>query len=992
MCSAVAIAGINDADAAGCLERAKAMYADGNYVGCIDEVDAACSRAMSPVEEQEALLLKAKACVRIDRALAATMLERFLADYPASPRRAEAKMALADCHYGPEYPQNYRRALDIYDTIEPGLLPYDEQCDLAYRQAFCLMEIASASDDRQALVLYERAQRKLDTLLGTDKYGRAAQFYKGYIAYARADYARAESLLAPLRNFEAPCSMADFYLAQIAYLRGDWSKALSMAKSLLQRSGIPEQYANEAMRLAGESAYRTGDDEQARKYLRLYASSTDAPQPSALYILGLYAYQEGDYGRVAKMMAPATGLDDAMGQSAYLYIGQAMLKEGDYDGAVLALREAMDMTFDPAVQETAHYNFAVASLQGGKVPFGNAVSTFEDFMLAFPDSRYAPEAQRYVIDSYFNAGDYAGAVESINSMPRPTSETQKAKLMALYRLGAQALDRGNASDAIDCLGKAKALAKYDAATAREAALLMGEAQYLDGKYSQAAKSAQEYLNAAPKGSANRDVAYFDLGYALFAQKKYAKAAPAFERVIDSGGSLPAPVRADAACRLGDCEYYQKDFSSASQAYDRAYALNPAVGDYALLQKALMEGYQRNHRSKISYIERLQEEFPKSTYIPDALLEMTESYIQLGDNSSAIATYRKLVGKYPGTSQGRQGYLQMALTMLNAGDRRGAVEAYKDVVRLYPTSDEAVQGADALKRIAADDGWLAEYADFINSVPGAPKFDASEAEALEYESAEKAFITAGNTSKLEAFVENHGSGSYRAKALSYLLQHAAKVKDDDAAYAWASALIDGYPDNGLALEAYAAKAAIDQKRGKRSLALESWLALEKRASTPYYLDMARMGVARNALEVSEFGLAADAARSAIGSSALARADKTEALYILGDALNRQGNAAEARQAWMQAADDLNDLYGIRCALAMAQQSFDAGDLDKAESEAKAVANSDSQHAYWVARAFILLSDIYARQGNEYKAQQYLKSLRDNYPGTEADIFEMIDARL
>lgn len=934
---------------------------------------------------------RAKAMVKIDRAVAATMLERFLADYPASARRAEAMMALGDCYYGPEYPQNYRRALEIYDAIEPGMLPYDEQCDLAYRQAFCLIEIAAASDPRQARSLYDRAGLRLDALAGNDKYGRAAQFYKGYIAYAQGDYARAESLLTPVRNMPEPCNMADFYLAQIAYMRGDWSKAMSMAMSLLQRPGIPAQYADEAMRLAGESAYREGDDEQAQRYLRMYASSAESPQPSALYILGICDYLSGDYDEAVKMLTPATALDDAMGQSAYLYIGQAMLKDGDYDGAVMAFSRAKDMVFDAGVQEAAHYNYAVASLQGGKVPFGGAVSAFEDFMRAYPDSRYAPDAQRYVIDSYFSGGNYAGALQSIKSMARPTTETRQAEFMALYRLGAQALERGQAAEAIDRLSQAKALARYDAATAREAGLLLGEAQYLDGRYAQAAAAAQEYLSSAPRTPANRDVAEFDLGYALFAQQKYAKAASAFERAI-AGDALAAPMRADAACRLGDCLYHQKDFDAAAKAYDKAYTLNPAVGDYALLQKALMEGYKRNHRAKIGYIEQLQREFPRSAYIPDALLEMTESYIQLGDNSGAIAVYRKLVDKYPGTAQGRQGYLQMALTMLNSGDRQGAVSAYKDVVRLYPTSDEAVQGAEALKRIAAEDGWLGDYADFINSVPGAPRFDASEAEALEYEAAEKEYITAGNADRLQKYADRYPDGAHRAKALSYLLQYAVKTGNDDAAYAWASALADEYPDNGLALEAYVAKGLIDQNRGKLTLALKSWQALEQKASTPYYLDMARMGIARNANALAEHDEAARAAALAIESATLARADKAEARYILGASHKALGRADEARQAWQLGADDLNEVYGMRCAFELAQLSFDGGDLDRAEAEAKAVATSDSPHAYWVARAFILLSDIYDRQGNEYKAQQYLKSLRDNYPGTEADIFEMISARL
>lgn len=47
---------------------------------------------------------------------------------------------------------------------------------------------------------------------------------------------------------------------------------------------------------------------------------------------------------------------------------------------------------------------------------------------------------------------------------------------------------------------------------------------------------------------------------------------------------------------------------------------------------------------------------------------------------------------------------------------------------------------------------------------------------------------------------------------------------------------------------------------------------------------------------------------------------------------------------------------------------------------------------MARGFILLSDVYARQGKTFEAREYLNALRANYPGTESDIFDMIDTRL
>ena len=59
---------------------------------------------------------------------------------------------------------------------------------------------------------------------------------------------------------------------------------------------------------------------------------------------------------------------------------------------------------------------------------------------------------------------------------------------------------------------------------------------------------------------------------------------------------------------------------------------------------------------------------------------------------------------------------------------------------------------------------------------------------------------------------------------------------------------------------------------------------------------------------------------------------------------------------------------------------------------ALIDSATPHTYWLARAFILLSDIYVAQGKTYEAREYLRSLRDNYPGSETDIFQMIDQHL
>lgn len=963
----------------GWIDRAQLMLDDGNYAGCIDQLSRARAMSLDPAQAEHAAFLLGAATVHADNAYAAQLLTAFLADYPASELRYEALMALGDCYYGTSLSESpWAEALKIYDQINPKALPADKAQTLAYRKGICLLSLGNL----------DQAAAQMRTLASSKRFAKAADFYLGYIEYSHRRYAQALPLFEKARSNADPGRMADYYLCQIHYMKGDLRQALAEAKSLLARKDIGPDYIAEANRVAGECAFRLGDASQARKYLQAYSRMVAEMQPSASYILGLMAYEEGDYDSAINLMKPATETGDAMAQSAYLYLGQAMLKTGNTDGAIMAFDKAINMDFDRAVQENAYYNYAVAAMQGGKVPFGNAVATFEAFLRRYPDSPYAPAAQANVVDAYLGSNDYEAALASFEAMPNPTPETRRAMAHVLYRLGARDLAAGNHARAIERLDRAAAMRADAPDVAREAMLPLAQAYYAASQPDRALAKLDAYIDA--RGS-NTPLARFERGYALMAQKKYSPAIAEFE-AAGADRALDAETRADALCRLGDCRFYLGDFAPASQAYDKALSLNPRAGDYPLMQKALMEGYLRHHRQKIALLEQLQEQYPESPLVPDALLETTESCIQLGDNDAAIAAYRTLVDKYPLTAQGRQGWLQMALTLLNCGRKAEAIDAYKHVVTTYPTSDEAVLAADQLKRIYADDGRIAEYAAFINSVPTAPKMDASEADNLAFDAAEKQYITADATALLEQYLADFPDGAHRAKALACLAEDAAARGDDKAAYAYACELAEQYPDNEAAVSALAIKARIEQAEGKGALALRTWLALRSKAHDPENINLANKGIMQCAAAVGDNATAAAAADELLASTSAGDDTRREALYRKGRALADSGSYDQAREAWRKAAAAPSDYYGMAAAYSIAESHMQQGALDKAEAAAKQATEADTPHDYWVARAFILLSDIYRRQGDEFKATQYLKSLRDNYPGSEAEIFEMIDQRL
>lgn len=876
------------------------------------------------------------------------LLRGFLFDFPASPLRQVALLEYADAAYDRG---DYPLALKRYGAVAPEALDADRAEDYLYRRAYCLLKTGE----------YGAASRSYRELEGTGRYGSEARFYQGYIAYAEGDYREAVRILSGVRRAPGtPTADAGYYLAQSLLMTGDYSAAAREARGLLKGGSCPAEYRAETRRVLGEALYGMGDRREAVQELTAYAKETDRPKASALYVLGVNDFHNGDYRRAVERLAPATELDSEMGQSALVYSGEAYMRDGDYSAASVLLDRACRMDFSPELSETAHYDYAMAKASGGRVPFGSTVGLFEDFLKRFPGSRRAAEVQKYVVNGYVTDNNYAAALAAINRIPKPGEEILRAKQTVLYNLGARELRQGDAAKALPRLREAASMGRYNGALAAEARLWEGQALYRLGRYREAAESFNGYLRSDRRTAVNRALAYYDLGYARFGLKEFPAAKQDFEKYLEisSKDSGNREQRADALNRVADCEYYAGDFATADATYLRAYELDPATGDYPMYQQGLMKGLRRDHAGKISTLTEMTRRFPNSALMPSALLEIGQSHAETGDTESAIEVYRRLAERYPQTAQGRQGELLLAISYLNTGRRGEAVAAYKRVISSYPTSEEARAAADDLKMIYADDGRIQEYVSFLGSVPDAPKMEQGEVARLTLISAEKAL-----------------EDGRRADAL-----------------ARATELAEQFPDSPEAVRALLIKAEAELQGGDPESALRSYRQLEAKASDAADINAARMGM----LRVSHtLGLSEDVVETAgrvLASSSVGSAEKREASFDKAMALSALGHDGEAAEIWDDLAADMGDLYGAKAAYYRAQRHFDKGQTEKALREVNELIDANPPHDYWLARGFILLSDIQRAKGDDYQADAYLRSLRGNYPGSEPDIFEMIDSRL
>lgn len=981
----------------GFLERAAMMDASGNYRGVIDQI----SRLQALGEKYPELLL-AKAYYELGDERCIPLLENFIASRPSDIDSTEARLLLGDFYF---FRHDFAGALRNYDGVVNGQLAPADYATYSYREGFSLLRTGHP----------ERAVPLFSRLLPNTTYGPAAQFYLAYIDYCDRNYDKAyeefEKAVARVNDAfgsdpqsgssrqtmrrkgeYVPTGLeAGYYMLQIDFMRGEYEKVVSNGRSLLMKQPVKELIP-ETRRVIGESYFKLGMYDDALSYLEEYVADPDVtPAPSAIYALGVIEYDDGDYKKAAERFSAIDGLNNDLAQSAALYLGQCAIHEGEADLAAISFKKAYTMNYDPKVAETALYNYIAATTRGGKVPFTSSVSLLEEFIDTYPRSKYAPEIEQYLAAAYYNDKDYDKALASISRIQSPDAKVLAAKQKILYELGVREMSNDRPAEAEKYLLQAQELKRFDSKIASQTELWLGDAQYALKKYGAAQTAYSSYVKSE-KNTDNSALAVYNLAYSYYMQDKFKEALTSFDDALKARPALPKALATDALVRKADCLYYLGNLNSAADAFAKAIGEGSADADYAAMRKAVIAGVNGNNKEKARLLEEMMQTYPHSKWISTALLEQALAYAEDDDTEKALSTFSRLADKYPNAPETRNALLQMALLYSKSGRTDEAIEAYKHIISKWPSSQEASLAGDDLRAIYARRGDLAVLATFLKSIPGAPQLDDNEVEELTFEAAASAFAAGENADKLLSYVAAYPDGKYLAQALRDIAEYQAEdLHQPETALKTIAELLEKRPDSPQAPGALLLRAQILEENypERRDEIINTYREVESKGGSAY-AQTAWAGIMRNTADVNE---RIEYARRVREAGGLSSDDIDEArFYEASGMLDSGKDAKDAVAVLRELTKSPQSLAGSKAAAKLGEYYVGNKQYQAAVDLLNTFTDSGTPHYYWLARGYISLADAYKGLGKKYLAVEYIKSLRDNYPGKDADIQEMINKRL
>ncbi len=926
----------------------------------------------------DASFYQAMCAIRLDHNNGEALVETFLEKYPESSKANQARFEMGKVLF---VNKKFKRAAGWLQQVKVQKLSAEYHPEYQFYSGYCYF-IEKA---------YKKAQPLFQEVMKTNgEFRDAATYYYYCTVFQDKDYDKALEGFLSLQNSKEFGNSARYYIAQIYYAQEKFDEVIALATQLI-RNAKPDQQI-EMARILGDSYFRLNRFAEAIPYLEQYKKGTKSMSRDEHYALGYAYYMNHQNPAAVKELELITDANDLLTQSSNHLLGGILVNMNDKLKARSAFRKAASLTLDKTLQEEALLNYA--KLNFDLSISGETLRAFEEFLNTFPDSKYQDEVYDYMVKVFMNTRNYQEALVALDKIKNKNPEVKKAYQRIAYYRALELFNNLKYREAIDLFDRSLEYGTYDNTIRALSYYWQGEAWYNIKGYDKAAESYNRFLDSP---GSNRlpeyQLAQYGLGYSYFNEQNYTESANWFRR-FTAGAKKQDKLVADAYNRIGDCYFMGRTYWQAIEYYDKAVSLRTEDAGYAIFQKGFSLGLVQKSAQKIEVLNRLLKDYPKSPYTDDAMYEIGRSYNDLEQPLDAIQTFKDLIARYPNSSYVRKSYVQLGLIYYNTNRNGESMEMYKKVISTWPDTQEAVDALNGIRNIYIDDNQVDEYLTYVQSTGRTTDISLTQQDSLIYQAAENLYMQ-GNCDKamknLEGYIARFPQGHFVLNAWFYIGDcHYRANELDKALSSYSYILARG--KNEFSEVALARTGEINYQQSNFERAMVLYQQLLQQAEVPANILDARIGIMRCAFMQKDYAMVIQSAPAVLSADKVPEEIVREASYKLGKAYMETGDQEKALEILRVVARDVKNVEGAESKYLIADIMFRKGQVDQAEKEILEFLDLNTTHQYWLAKGYILWSEIYLKRGDLFQAKATLQILKENYTRQDDGIMTAVDEKL
>ncbi|MBS1565479.1 MAG: tetratricopeptide repeat protein, partial [Bacteroidetes bacterium] len=483
----------------------------------------------------------------------------------------------------------------------------------------------------------------------------------------------------------------------------------------------------------------------------------------------------------------------------------------------------------------------------------------------------------------------------------------------------------------------------------------GEISYRLGRIDDAIRFFFEYLKTGgTNGEANPVSAKYNLGYCFLKRENYTQALNYFQQVAGNPKINASPVEQDAYIRAADCYYMSRDFTKALAMYDKVLSYSWPSSDYALFQKSMVAGV-KSGAEKIKLLQTISRIYPSSSLVPDADLEIANTYLADEKFSQALPFLKNVNSNTANEALKPKAMLKAGIAYYNLNNNKEALNQYNTLLKQYPNSPEAEEALDNAKTIYVEEGRSSEYVSFARAL--GKDISTNQEDSLAYAEAEVQFNNgnfAGALTRFEGYLSKFPDGKYSLEANYYKSEIYYNNRKDAAKAAPGYETVADRVPNKFGEKALLQAARINFFDLKDYARSETYfIKLKEFASSQENKLEAMRGLLRSQYQLKKWAEAADNSKDLLAQKGSSTDDKVLANMVLAKSAQANNQCDLAISYFRSAAGLSKSAYGAEARYEIANCLFQQNKLKEAEKAGFEVINKSGSYAEWVTKSYILL---------------------------------------